>query len=249
MVTIQPFPDNRSDLRTLTMCGVGRAHAIAVLLAPRGGKRHQRLMLLSGSVLERYEVRSCPCLASQIRRSWRENGIAVERGGELVLQEDRRFNTPGLAACVATGASKNGWDYFRSDGQSLNDLWWQEPSPLFFYHPASRMPPPFTRPGEVIQVPPLRPGMIGEREWILAQTATSQVVRLELPRRKKRPRERAKDDTFLQCREGKAVVYTYTPERTAELVPHQEVLIPEGSEYSIEAIEDTLLLMRRFVPR
>jgi hypothetical protein len=195
-----PFPTSRDELRRLTLNN-GWARASAVLLSPKGGKNNQRMLLLAGSVLHASSVvSSCPrlrCIREQ-QEQLLANGSARQSGKQLRLVVDHWCNSVSQAAQLSLGASKNGWDFWRIDGKTLNDAY-NDPA-LLFYDPESKLLPYHAVTDEVFPVTQL----IDEKASdCIADAKPFQVFYHVLPSNKEWPVPPECDAVVLECRQGR----------------------------------------------
>ena len=81
----------------------------------------QGVLLLKGAQLRKREARQLQKNYRQARQCWRGTGrISVD----YILQEDTETPSLSFAASVLMGASKNGWDFWRTrDGRSVDEAW------------------------------------------------------------------------------------------------------------------------------
>jgi hypothetical protein len=120
-----PFPADCKGLQIWRL-NAGGACANAVLIhPPRPQGSGQQIMVLAGSMIQGFEVDSCPKGASKIRAMLFGLGKVVRRpDGFRYLNEHVVFASPSQAANVVHGESKSGWLFWRLGnhwGMSLGD--------------------------------------------------------------------------------------------------------------------------------
>jgi quercetin dioxygenase-like cupin family protein len=106
---------------------------------------------------------------------------------------------------------------------------------------------PHSQPGEVIDVRPLGPALVGARTTALVKTEGLEVIRLVIPRGKEVPTHTAREEITVQCLEGR-VAFT-TGGVTHELGAGQLLYLQGKQPHSVRGIDDASLLMTITFPR
>ena len=80
-------------------------------------------VVFKGSQLAKDATQSCHGYLIAIRLKLQENGIVIEKNGNLIFNEDYIFNSPSTAGGVVLGRSTNGWTQWKDKkGVTLDKL-------------------------------------------------------------------------------------------------------------------------------
>jgi len=96
-------------------------------------------------------------------------------------------------------------------------------------------------PGEVIDVRPLGSALSAAQTQTLVKTYALEVIRLVLPAGKKLPPHRVPGEITVHCLEGRVDFYVDDAKR--ELTAGTLLYLAGGSEHSLEAIDNSTLLV------
>lgn len=100
---------------------------------------------------------------------------------------------------------------------------------------------PHAKPGEVVDVRPLGPGLSTASTWTVAKTDALEVIRIVLPAGKQLPPHKVPGEITVQCIEGR--VEFHFGELTRELTAGALLYLEGGGEHSLRASEDSSLLV------
>src|ERR1035438_635617 len=100
---------------------------------------------------------------------------------------------------------------------------------------------PHAKPGEIVDVRPLRAALATTGTRTLVKSKAMEVIRMVVPAGKEIPTHKAKGEIVVQCLEGK-IVFTACG-KTHELGAGQLLYLPTGESHSLRGIEDGSLLL------
>jgi len=227
------FPKTRDDLCTISLAlPANGVYATAVLLAPRGGKYRQEMLVLHGSRFSASTTSTCPAHIEDERRSLRDQGKLVRRGERSFLVADIRCNTLSEAAELCTGSSKSGWDAWQFKDKNLSSAFGDKD--LVFYDGNSPMPPYVAPINEIFSVLPKTDARSPIQ--ILARGLRCEVRHHQLSKANELRIEEA-DEFYLECRMGRVLI----PFSQLELMPGDAILLQGDCCHSMLGLEDSLL--------
>ncbi|MBX3414795.1 MAG: cupin domain-containing protein [Pirellulales bacterium] len=100
---------------------------------------------------------------------------------------------------------------------------------------------PHARPGEVIDVRPLGPGLTNAQTHTLIKTDTLEVIRIVMAAGKTLPSHAVAGEITVQCLEGR--VEFYIDETKRELTAGSMLYLPGSSTHRLHALEDSSVLV------
>jgi quercetin dioxygenase-like cupin family protein len=106
---------------------------------------------------------------------------------------------------------------------------------------------PHAQPGEVINVRPLGPALVGAKTTALIKTENLEVLRLVIPAGKEIPTHTTRGEITVQCVEGR-VAFT-TGGSTQELGAGQLLYLRGEQPHSVLGLDDASLLVTITFPR
>jgi hypothetical protein len=224
------FPETREDLCMISLAlPANGVYATAVLMAPRGGKYRQEMLLLRGSRFSASTTNTCPAHIERERRSLRDNGKLIRRGEQSILEADIRCSSLSEAAELCTGSSKSGWEAWQFNGKSLGCAF--DDKDLVFYKEYPPMPPYVAPDGEAFSVLP-KPGTRLQPQ-ILARGSRCNVHHHQLAKDSEQLIEE-EDEFYLECRAG-SLSMSFSG---LVLGPTEAILLQGDRRHFIVAVED-----------
>ena len=100
---------------------------------------------------------------------------------------------------------------------------------------------PHAKSGDLIDIGPLGPALVGTATHVLVKSSTLEVIRLVVPAGKDIPEHKAPGDITVQCLEG--AVDFIAEGRTQRLVPGQLLYLAAGTAHALHGVEHASVLV------
>jgi quercetin dioxygenase-like cupin family protein len=106
---------------------------------------------------------------------------------------------------------------------------------------------PHAKPGEVVDVRPLGPGLASAQTRTLVRAEQVEVIRLVIPAGKEIEEHRAKGEIVVQCLEGKVAFTVFGKTQTLEA--GKLLYLPTGEPHMVKGIDNASLLLTILLPK
>jgi len=105
---------------------------------------------------------------------------------------------------------------------------------------------PHAKPGEVVDVRPLRSALASAQTKTLVRAEQIEVIRMVVPAGKDIDEHKAKGDIVVQCLEGRVAFTAFG--KTQNLEAGMLIYLPIGEPHAIKGVEDASLLLTVVLP-
>ena len=106
---------------------------------------------------------------------------------------------------------------------------------------------PHAKPGEVVDIRPLRSALASAQTTTLVRAERVEVIRLVVPAGKEIKEHQAKGEIVVHCLEGRVAFTAFGKTQTLEA--GKLLYLPTGEPHTVKGIEDASLLLTILLPK